>query len=72
MAKTHRANPIGLKYYKVIGKNKYIPKTYYTKATDVAIAKQHFYLEAGTDITSVVKITKKTYEENISKCVTPV
>jgi len=53
-----------MKYYRVSGKNKYIPKTYYTKAPSMAIAKQHFYIDAGDTITSVIVITKATYEKN--------
>ena len=53
-----------MKYYRVTGKNRHIPKTYYTKATSVAHAKQHFYIDAGDDVTSVSQITKETYENN--------
>jgi hypothetical protein len=61
---THRATPVGLKYYQVIGRDKHIPKIYYTRATDVATAKIHFYYEAGTDVKQVLRITKKQFQEN--------
>ena len=53
-----------MKYYRVTGRNRHVPKTYYTKATSVAIAKQHFYIDAGDDVLSVIAITKETYEKN--------
>ena len=53
-----------MKYYRVIGKNRYVPKTYYTKAASMADAKQHFYIDAGDSISSVIQIKKETYEEN--------
>lgn len=63
--KTHKEFPSNLKYYKVIGLNKYIPITYYTKATGSKIAIIHFYLETdGTHHSHVLKITKKEYQEN--------
>ena len=53
------------RYYRVTGKNRHIPKTYYTKTTNVATAKQHFYIDAGDDISSVIQITKETYIQAI-------
>ena len=50
-----------MKYYKVIGKDKHIPKTYYCPAESVADAKIDFYLNVGTDISYVFMITKKEY-----------
>lgn len=52
------------KYYMIIGKNKYIPITYYAKAANVAHAKQHFYLYAGDYIETVIPITKKRFNAN--------
>ena len=50
-----------MNYYQIIGKNRYVPKTYYTEAPDKATAKQHFYLDAGDEITTLIQITKKQF-----------
>ena len=55
-----------MKYYQIIGKNGYIPKFYYTKAEGKAVAAQHFYIDAGDKIDSIIQITKKQYNENRS------
>jgi hypothetical protein len=53
-----------IKYYMVRGKDRYIPKNYYTKASSVAHAKQHFYIDEGDKIEYVIQITKKSYVKN--------
>jgi hypothetical protein len=52
-------------YYQVIGKNKHVPVTYYGPAPNMATIKCHFYLHVGTDINTVLKISKKQYEKNL-------
>ena len=51
-------------YYIVSGKNRYVPKFFYTKAESVADAKLNFYIHSGDNINYVSRITKKKYDEN--------
>ena len=54
-----------MRYYMVIGKDKHIPKTYYTKAKNLSYAKQHFYIDSGDSILIIVSITKELYKIKI-------
>ena len=50
-------------YYQVIGKNKHIPINYFTKACNMAEARQKFYLFAGSDIKYVLRVNKSQYDK---------
>jgi hypothetical protein len=51
-----------MKYYRIFGKNRYIPVCVCVKCESQADAKILFYLDYGTDISGIYKISKKEYK----------
>lgn len=50
-------------YYKVTGKNKYIPVTVFLKAESQSEARNTFYIDHGGEITSNLRISAKEFKE---------